>query len=644
MEKQPIIHLDFEYRPDRVNTKFDVICGVFKRNSEIPVSFDLTSDYTLLKNYLNENKHALFVGWNISGAECQVLCQIMGTEWVSKTSWIDLWVEWKMICLTHPKYFTNQTGLANAIKLLNLTDKYEADKGAVRDLILSRTSYTEEEMKVIIHYCQEDVKILPIIAQKIVAIGRQYGVITRAEMLNRGRHCRNVAISQFNQEGFPVNADLVRKVFANRDKLKIAIAMQCNELSGFTIYEPDMVGRVPNKVCVGYSFNFKNFGQYLESKGLLGVWKTTEKGRLTTKEDYMEEILSSYKVELAPLYHARNSLKQLSSTDLSTLLTQEGYIKGDYWPYNQKTSRTSPKPKLGFLMNLSPWLRMLIQPPKGKALVAIDFKSQEVLIAAALSQDKQMLDDYKTDIYAGQAVKTGFLPEGATKKSHPKERNAFKPITLGVGFGMQANSLGIRFFGFWKDVAEARSDPSLIKTIQQCYRDAERFLMKHQQVYKDYYRYLARHFMECRRSGYYKSSDGWHYFIDRNRARSTQIQNVPAQSNGAAMLRRAHDLCVEAGIWVIPLHDAFYFVCDEVDSVRLARIVSEFMVQASIETLGKEYGSQMGTETQVFTSEVPYYDARGEDMYRMVCKEVNYYCPPPKGFKKPPEIPNIHLT
>jgi hypothetical protein len=644
MEKQAIIHLDFEYRYDKVSSYFDLVCGVFKKGSEEPISFDLRDDMTPMKQWLEDNKDSLFVGWNIAGAECQVLTQVMGHQWVMSTEWIDLWVEWKMICLTHPRYFTNKTGMAAAIKSLKLEDRYQADKGAVRDLILSKTSYTKEEMDSIIHYCKEDVNILPLLAKEIVTIFRQCGSVTRAEMIARGRHCRNIAISQQMQTGFPVNAELTRKVFGNRDKLKIAISRQCNELSGFQIYEPKLKGRDPNKVCVGYSFNFKNFSNYLESKGLLNEWERTDTGRLLTEDKYMDEMLSSYRNELAPLYHARNSLKQLSSTDLSTLLTDDGHIKGDYWPFNQKTSRTSPKPKLGFLMNLSPWLRMLIQPTEGQAFVGIDFKSQEVLVAAALSKDKQMLDDYKTDIYAGQASKTGFLPPGATKKSHPKERNAFKPITLGVGFGMQANSLGIRFFGFWKDVAEAKGDDSLIKTMKQCLNDAEKFLIKHQQVYRDYYRYLDRHFTECRKLGYYKSSDGWHYFIDRQRIRSTQIQNVPAQSNGAAMYRRAHDKCVEAGIWVIPLHDAFYFTCKLSEAKDLAKIVSKFMVEAAIETLGHEYGSEMGTETQIFTKELPYYDSRGEDMYRMVCNEVDYPCPPKGSWKKPPEIPNIHVT
>jgi hypothetical protein len=74
---------------------------------------------------------------------------------------------------------------------------------------------------------------------------------------------------------------------------------------------------------------------------------------------------------------------------------------------------------------------MLCKPQAGRALVTIDFKSQEVLVAAALSKDYSMLEDYLGDIYLGQGIKTGFIPEGATKKSHSVMRNNFKPVVLG---------------------------------------------------------------------------------------------------------------------------------------------------------------------------------------------------------------------
>lgn len=624
-----VTYLDFEYRYDQRIGKFDIICMV-AITEEKPERF-VNKEHMI--KFFTENKDNLFIGWNISGAEAQCMCQLMGHEFTLQTQWIDLWVEFKMLTLTHPKYFTKKTGLLAAISAMGLENEYKADKGETLKIILNNITYTYEQMNNILHYCEEDVRILPKIAKELGNKLRRYEVDIE-ERIRRGRHCRNVAVSQYCRKGFPVDKSFVDKVFGNRDKIKMAISMQCNDLCGFELYVKKYKGKKDNKVLVGASFNFKNFEDYLKSKRLLSRWERTEAGMLRTDEEYMSEMVSNYKDTLSPLYHARNSLKQLSSTDLSELVSNDGYIRGDYWPYNQKTSRTSPKPKYGFLLNLSPWLRMMIKPAKGRAFVGIDFKSQEVLVAAALSNDKAMLEDYLSDIYIGQAVKTGFLPQGATKETHKAQRTAFKPIVLGTQFGMQANSLSIHFFNYWKDLGEEKS-------MEQCVGDAERFLVKLKKAYHRYYSYLENMFVRVKSRGYYKLSSGYIYFCDSN-TRTTQLQNVPCQGNGADMMREAFDECVEKGIYVDPLHDALYFECDEKDAIRKAKVVSKAMVDASIKVLGEEYGQHMSTETQIFTHDQPYFDPRGEEMFKMVSKEIGIEIP--SKFVKPKEIPNIHLA
>jgi len=625
----PITYLDFEYKYDEVLGRFNIICLVAERNSSVFETFDTEE----MKTYFLDKQDDLFISWNVSGAEAKVMCQLMGRDFVLGTNWVDLWTEFKMLCLTHPKYFSQKTGLLAGIETLGLKDEYKADKGETLKIILENDTYTEEQKKSIIFYCKEDVLVLSKIAKKLGEKFKKYDVKLE-ERISRGNHCRNVAVSQFFGNGFPVDIEFVNKVFENRDKIKAAISDKCNELSGFELYKKNYKGKKNAKVFTKHTFNFENFEMYLKEKNLLNRWKRTEAGRLQTDEDYMSEMVSSYKETLAPLYHARNSLKQLSSTDLSKLMSSEGYIKGDYWPFNQKTSRTSPKPALGFLLNLSPWLRMMIKPKKGRAFVGIDFKSQEVLVAAALAKDYAMLEDYLTDIYIGQAVKTGFLPHGANKDTHKPQRTAFKPIVLGTQFGMQANSLSIHFYNYWKDLGQEKS-------MEKCLIDAERFLMKLKKAYYKYYNYLDNMIIKTKSKGAYKLSSGYIYFCDQY-TRPTQLQNVPCQGNGADMMRYAFDRCVENGINVIPLHDALYFECSESEAIELSKKVSKYMVDASVFVLGEEFGKHMSTETQIFTNDKPYYDPRGEEMYRTVSKELGFSCP--DKFIKPKEIPNIHLA
>jgi DNA polymerase I-like protein with 3'-5' exonuclease and polymerase domains len=595
------------------------------------LNFDLRASYDELKIYLNslDLKSTIFVGYNISGAEVPCLCQIMGRQWACASTWIDLWTEFKMFALTHTKYRSNTTGLSECISSLGIVDQYQADKEGIRDLIIydSRNQalpstqkkdrletktfeYTDEEYKKIEFYCSEDAKILLFVMDKLKNLWGKYHV-EKDEVLRRGQHCKYMGISFFFHKGYPVDTDLVKSIFENIPKIKTSIQENCNAKTGYQIYEAKYVGRKNEKVFSHYQFNMETFSKYLEDKKLNEVWEKTKTG-YKLQEDYIEEMLSAYKDILEPIYTARNTIKQLNSTDLSKLLTPDGYIKSVSWPFHQKTGRTSPKPKLGFLLNLTPWLRMLIKPKPGRAFVGIDFKSQEVLIAACLSKDKSMLEDYLGDIYMGQAIKTGFAPKGATKKSHPILRDNFKPIVLGVNFGMQERSLSLRFYNLFKSLGQE-------KTQNECFYQAKKFLNSHKNIYYKYYKFLEDHFIKAKNKGYYKTQEGWYYFVDST-TRLTQLQNVPCQATGGEILRLAHDICVAQGIDVIGLHDALYFECSEDETGLLCEKVSNIMKIASSKILGFDY---MGVESKIFTNQKPYYDVRGVEVFDLVIKTLN---------------------
>lgn len=645
------VYLDFEYIENKPKTYRHLICGVIKQSNETATRcFDLRISTDSLKDYLltldvNDTR---FIAYNITTAEVPVLCQFMSREWLLSTIWIDLWTEFKMFALTHPKYFTSKTGLSGCLKSLKIEDKYEADKNSTRNLILYGSSqikfsesnrktrvetdefiYSDEEYTKILKYCEQDVLILPEVVSRLNEISRRYEIRV-TDRTWRGAHTMCAGLSYYYHKGYPMDVERVKKIFENIPKIKVSLQKNCNEETGFEIYKAILKGPVKRKHFSHYQFNMNNFGEYLKDKGLYSTWDKTLTG-LRLEDEYLDKMISQHKDILEPIYNARNTIKQLNSTNLAEIMTPEGYIKSVSWPFNQKTSRTSPKPKLGFVMNLTPWLRMLVKPKSGRAFVGIDFKSQEVLIAACLALDESMLEDYLTDIYMGQAIKTGFAPVGATKKSHQKLRDGFKPIVLGTNFGMQADSLSIRFFNLFKLIGQD-------KTLEQCVNEARKFLVAHEKAYSKYYSFLKKHFKETMRKGYYQTIDNWFYFVD-NSTRPTQLVNVPCQSGGAAITRLAHDNCVRQGIDVIQLHDALYFECDEDDAVTLAKIVSKEMCDASAKVLGYDH---MSTETKIFTNEVPYYDPRGEQIYKFIMQELDLDCP--EKFKKPKEISNIHLT
>ena len=91
---------------------------------------------------------------------------------------------------------------------------------------------------------------------------------------------------------------------------------------------------------------------------------------------------------------------------------------------------TAPRPARNapgasqFVFGPAKWLRFLITPPPGRALVHRDFCQQEVRIAAVLSGDSALLQACESgDVYLGIAQQLGFLPDslnaaGAQGRAH----------------------------------------------------------------------------------------------------------------------------------------------------------------------------------------------------------------------------------
>jgi len=645
------LYIDFEYIATLDRTHHHLVCVVTYYVGEPPKRWVIYHPNILkeFKDYLNslDLEKTMFMGWFISGAEIPCMYQIMGFDWIKKTQWVDLSVEYKMWVLTHPDFvpYAKKHSLAAAIECFSLEDQYLADKEDIRLLILydleNRKSeeklridnnsfhYTDEEMEKILHYCEQDVLILPKIAQKISQLSKIYGIeVSIKHRLSRGYFCLISGISYAARNGFPMDVEKIKAIFSQRAKIKQLIQLECNRKSGFELYVPEYKGPKYRKVLVKYAFNHANLEKYIIHHKLAGLWQKTEKGKqFRLDEDYLNEMLSNYKDVLEPLYHARNTLKQLNSTDLSTLLSPDGYIKCPDFPFNQMTSRSSPKPKQGFILNLSPWLRMFLQPAPGRAYVYVDFKAQEILIAAVLARDAEMLDIYLTDPYLSTAIKTGFAPEGATKSTHDHIRTPFKGIVLGTLYGLWIKSMTYRFMNLNKEW-----------TYFQANEEAIRFFENHKRVFYKYWDFVEKTYRDAKNNGYFQieAESGWIYFVGKD-TRTTQLQNLPCQSYGAEMMRYAYNACVEEGIFVTPLHDAFSFECAIEDAERLAKRVSQIMCEQSARLLGYDY---MSTTTKIYTHEKPYYDKRGVETYRFIMGELGFQIE--RDFTDVVEYKNIH--
>jgi DNA polymerase I-like protein with 3'-5' exonuclease and polymerase domains len=207
-------------------------------------------------------------------------------------------------------------------------------------------------------------------------------------------------------------------------------------------------------------------------------------------------------------------------------------------------------------------LRGLIKPTHGSVLVYLDWSSQEFIIAAALSGDRNMLAAIASaDPYMWFAKMARLVPGWAVRETHEDVREICKRCCLGVLYGMGYRALATRI---------GRSE-----------LEAKDLLEHHRRIFSIFWAWSGRAVHEATFFGFIDLSYGWrvhHGTKSKNGDEDTgppTLMNAPVQGNGAEMLRLAAIFAHQAGVTVnCPLHDAFLIearVEDEMDVVRTMR-------------------------------------------------------------------------
>jgi DNA polymerase I-like protein with 3'-5' exonuclease and polymerase domains len=267
--------------------------------------------------------------------------------------------------------------------------------------------------------------------------------------------------------------------------------------------------------------------------------------------------------------------------------------------FSAHTGRNQPS-TTKFIFGPSVWLRGLIKPEQGRALAYVDWQSQEFGIAAALSGDGRMMEAYLSgDPYLTFAKQAGAVPEDANKQSHKRERQVFKTVVLGVGYGMEADALASR--------------------IGVLPLEARELLQKHRETYPRFWRWSQNVVDSAMCSLSVSSVFGWRQHIQAD-ANPRSIRNFPMQANGSEMLRIACCLGTERGVQVCaPVHDALLIEAStgeiEAESARM----QDYMRVASRLVLG---GFELRTDVEIVDYPDRYSDQRGEVMWDCVTKLI----------------------
>jgi hypothetical protein len=490
--------------------------------------------------------------------------------WPAPTRVLDLYTEFRV--LTNGLPTASGSGLLGALVHHGLDSIGAGEKEAMRDLILRGGPWAADEKAAILEYCAGDVdsleQLLPAMLPAI--LGRQHGL---GHALLRGRSMS--ALARIEHNGVPIDVPSLNRLRA-----------------GWTGIQDGLINAIDREYGVfdGRSFKADRFREYLIRQGI--PWPRLASGSLDLSDDTFREMARAHP-NITPLRELRSSLSAMRLSDLA--VGADGRNRTILSAFRARTGRNQPS-NSKFIFGPSTWLRSLIKPPPGFGVAYIDYRSQEIGIAAALSGDERLLQAYQSgDVYLGFAIQAGLAPSNATKSSHGSVRDLCKTIVLGIGYGMGVDALAARI---GKSPAHARE-----------------LLDLHRRTYPVFWRWSQGAVDAAILTGGITTVFGWPLHIGPD-ANERSIRNFPCQANAAEMLRLACSLGIERGIEICaPVHDAVLITapldCLEEDALAMHNAMAE----ASRVVLG---GFECRTDVVSVRYPNRYSDPRGREMWSKV--------------------------
>jgi DNA polymerase I len=273
----------------------------------------------------------------------------------------------------------------------------------------------------------------------------------------------------------------------------------------------------------------------------------------------------------------------------------DGRNRTPLWAYGTKTARCAPS-TTKYIFGPAKWLRFLIVPPPGLALVHRDYSQQEVRIAAIQSGDADLLAACESgDVYLGIAQQIGLLRDDMNAEERDAVRDLAKIIVLSIQYGAGGNSLA------------ARTGMTRSEAFEILARLRARFPRFYDFIYS-----VGDH------AGLHleiSTCFGWRLRCPSGSNPRT-IRNFPMQATGAMILHAACLLADRRGIEIVaPIHDAFVAQCELANVEDAAAALDRCMRDASAIVLR---GYELPTDKQIIRPGERYYDKRGKAMWDTV--------------------------
>jgi hypothetical protein len=409
--------------------------------------------------------------------------------------------------------------LSDACRAYGIEGWERIDKDTISKAIgdsIWRESFSPQE---VLDYCEEDVCM----SVKLLRAQLQAGADVPRILYWSNYSAKAVALIQ--ARGMPIDMKLWDLVQENKAAVVGELLRQ---------FDPSYGSEEPIYTPEG-KWSYRRFERWLVHAGV-AAWPRLDSGQLDTDSDAFR--LMYHVPGIEGLHALRDSLGFIVKARLP--IGKDGRNRPSLFPFGTATGRNAHAKSP---YNAHAGMRGFLVFPPGSIGFYLDWRSQEVGVAAALSGDRTLIDDYASgDVYHALARLCGLTDDPDPirwKQRHRAQRDRMKPLQLGINYGM-----GV---------------PSLARGLDRHPLIASEIIERHKRRYRRFWQWRSDMVQDALLRRRMESVFGWPLQITHSVNQRT-LYNFPMQSGGAEMLRLAAIRLCEAGIVPIMLiHDGILF-------------------------------------------------------------------------------------
>jgi DNA polymerase-1 len=364
-------------------------------------------------------------------------------------------------------------------------------------------------------YCEEDVRASALLLrEQLIGRPRRYGFYPAD--VERVLHWSNYsakAVAQIQARGMPIDMRLWDLVQKNKAAVIQYLLRR---------FDPSFGSDDPIYTLEG-EFSYVRFEQYLAAAGI-NAWPRLESGKLDISGDAFRMMYHLPGIE--ELHALRDSLGVVVRAKLP--IGRDGRNRASLFPFCTATGRNAHAKSL---YNAHAGMRSFMRFNGDAIGVYLDWRTQEIGVAAARSEDRALMDAYRGgDVYHALARMCGLTDDPDPKRwknNDPAMRQRMKSLQLAINYGMAV--------------------PSLARGLDRHPLIASTIIERHKRTYPRFWEWRDNEVQLAMLERRMETVFGWPLYLSSSPNQRT-LYNFPMQANGAEMLRLAAWRMCEAGI------------------------------------------------------------------------------------------------